>query len=220
MYSLIIPVYRNEESIPALIDNVAEMNRQLGGKMECVFVVDGCPDRCYVLLDDALSKASFRAKLILLSRNFGSFAAIRSGLAAASGSYFAVMAADLQEPQSLFMDFYRALESQQVDVAIGVRTKRDDPFVSRLAAELFWGVYRRFIQKEMPSGGVDIFGCNEMFREQLLRITLVAGGMPSGERKSTSVVIDMKCVRCARRQPQRSVPERAIASSPPYPNTN
>ena len=41
MLSLVIPVYRNEESLPDLLDAVQDLSDQLGGAMEVVFVVDG-----------------------------------------------------------------------------------------------------------------------------------------------------------------------------------
>jgi polyisoprenyl-phosphate glycosyltransferase len=170
VYSLVVPVYRNEGSIPALVACVAGLDVALSGQLEAVFVVDGSPDRCYELLDAALPRATFRARLLLLSRNFGSFPAIRIGLGAATGRHFAVMAADLQEPPSLILDFFRTLESEAVDVTVGVRAARDDPFLSRIAAGLFWRVYRKLVQKEMPEGGVDIFGCNRAFRDHLLKL--------------------------------------------------
>src|SRR5947209_7776704 len=114
MYSLIVPVYRNEESIGELVDTVLRLDDELQGELEVVFVVDGSPDRSAELLDAALSHAEVKAQLLILSRNFGSFAAIRAGLAAARGRYFAIMAADLQEPESLILDFFRSLEQEPI----------------------------------------------------------------------------------------------------------
>ena len=171
MYSLIIPVYKNEESIPELLDAVDWLNGNLEGKLEVVFVVDGSPDRSYEFLHEALPRRAFKGVLIEHSRNFGSFAAIRTGLAEASGRYFAVMAADLQEPPSLILKLFQILVSEAVDVAIGTRRKRDDPFFSKLASRTYWALYRRFVQREMPPGGADIFACNRNFRNHLLDLS-------------------------------------------------
>jgi glycosyltransferase involved in cell wall biosynthesis len=169
-YSLIVPVYRNEDSIRELIEAISQIDVSLGGGLEAVLVVDGSPDRSYERLLEGLPSASFRSRLLLLSRNFGSFAAIRAGLRAATGRYFAVMAADLQEPPQLIVDFFSALRGGQVDVTLGVRTRRGDPWTSRLASNGFWWLYRRFVQREIPSGGIDVFGCNEAFRAHLLAL--------------------------------------------------
>lgn len=167
-FSLIIPVYRNEESIAELLDAADGIQQDLDGRLEVVFVVDGSPDRCYELLLAGLQGRTFRSQLLLLSRNFGSFAAIREGMIHARGAYFAVMAADLQEPPELMVEFFQVLREQPVDIVLGTRMTRADPFLDRIAAQTFWGVYRRFVQPELPRGGVDVFGCNRAFRDKLL----------------------------------------------------
>jgi polyisoprenyl-phosphate glycosyltransferase len=167
-YSLIVPVYKNEASISRLVQVVAEVDRELDGLLEAVFVVDGSPDESFVKLREALPAQDFSGKLLVHSRNFGSFPAIRTGLAAASGRFFGVMAADLQEPPSLLIAMFRALEADECDVVLGARISRADPWPSRLAASLFWWIYRRLVVRDMPRGGVDIFACNNTFRLQLL----------------------------------------------------
>ncbi len=170
MLTLVIPVYHNEDSIPALLDVVESLHRRLNGDMEALFVVDGSPDRCYERLNTALPKRAFPSKLVLLSRNFGSFAAIRVGLGLGRGQRFAVMAADLQEPPELILEMDRALRNEEIDVVIGVRDKRIDPLLSRIPAHIFWSLYRRYVIPEVPLGGVDIFGCNRPFRDTLLQL--------------------------------------------------
>lgn len=173
MYSLVIPVYKNEGSLPSLIAVVGELNEKLEGKLEVVFVVDGSPDQSFAILRSSLATCTFTSQLLLLSRNFGSFAAIREGLRHGQGSHFAVMAADLQEPADLVLQFFRILESEPVDIAIGTRTARADPLFSRLSSGLFWSLYRKLVQPEMPPGGIDVFGCNLSVRDQLLRLESV-----------------------------------------------
>ena len=170
MLSLIMPVYRNEGSIPDLLDAVENLYQSLNGDMEALFVVDGSPDHCYELLREALPGKSFPSMLILLSKNFGSFQAIRVGLQHANGERFAVMAADLQEPPELVLEMDHVLREQEVDVVVGVRDGRKDPLMSRISSQIFWGFYRRYVVPEIPAGGVDVFGCNKAFRDTLLRL--------------------------------------------------
>lgn len=169
-FSVVIPVYKNEASIQRMLEVLSSMNRQLDGEMEAVFVVDGSPDQSFALLRAALDQLEFPAQLLAHSRNFGSFPAIRTGLEAARGDYFGVMAADLQEPPELLIAFFKALALDECDVAVGTRTGRNDPYTSRLASGLFWGLYRRLVVHDMPEGGVDVFGCNRIFRDQLLTL--------------------------------------------------
>lgn len=170
MYSLVIPVFKNEGSIPELLQVCGDLDESLGGRLEVVFVVDGSPDRSAALLAEGLPGCPFQSRMILLSRNFGAFAAIRAGLAEAQGPYFAGMAADLQEPPELILAFFRALEANEADLTLGTREQRDDPRLSRWASAVFWALYRRFVQPAMPRGGVDVFGCNLAFRNRLLAL--------------------------------------------------
>lgn len=170
MNSLIIPVYKNESTIPDLIQAIKGLSARLKGDLEVIFAVDGSPDQSAALLSQLLPESGLRAKLLLLSRNFGSFAAIRTGLTAAEGEYLAVMAADLQEPPELLLNFFHTLQSEPVDVVIGTRETRDDPFLSQLAANGFWLMYKKFVVPDMPHGGVDVFGCNRKFRDHLVRM--------------------------------------------------
>jgi len=168
MYSLVIPVYKNEGSLDELLLALGALNRSLGGKLEVVFVVDGSPDACFAVLRERLPACCFASRLVLLSRNFGSFAAIREGLRVAHGPLFAVMAADLQEPPELVERFFRALEAEPVDVVYGEREARADSLGTRLSSNSFWWLFRRLVNPAVPAGGVDVFGCNTAARDTLV----------------------------------------------------
>lgn len=170
MISIVIPVYRNASNVAALVDAMVELHDDLGGELELVFVVDGSPDDSYQQLLDRLPATGLNARIILLSRNFGSFPAIHAGLAAGRGEYFAVMAADLQEPPELMKRFLDVLESGDCDVVVGRRTSREDPWPGRLLSAAFWGCYRRLVQRDVPPGGVDVFGMNRPARDQIVRL--------------------------------------------------
>jgi glycosyltransferase involved in cell wall biosynthesis len=170
MLSLVLPVFRNEQSIPELVAVVTELHRTLPYALEAIFVDDGSPDGSRRLLLELLPKAPFRSRVVILSRNFGSFAAVRAGLAEGSGEYFAVMSADLQEPPAMVSGFLDVLKRGEHDVVVGIRDERADPFFARLASNLFWRFYRLVVQRDVPPGGVDVFGCTRAFRDQVLAL--------------------------------------------------
>ena len=173
-YSIIVPVYNNAESIPLLISELERIAAVVEGEFktdfEAVFVVDGSPDDSFTLLQEALPGARLSSQLILHSRNFGSFAAIRTGLHAATGNLFAIIAADLQEPPELLTSFLENLLNDSSDIVVGVREGRDDPQLSRMSANLFWRSYRYLVVREIPEGGVDVFACNLSVRNELLKL--------------------------------------------------
>ena len=169
IHSLIIPVYKNEENIPSLLEALSSLSNKIEN-FEVVFVVDGSPDASYELLLKQLPAQPFASQLIHLSKNFGSFAAIRRGLEEAKGDLFAVMAADLQEPPELIIDFFRVLGEGEFDIAVGERGERNDPPLTTFLSKTFWSFYRRFVIKGVPDGGVDVFACNQSVRKALLML--------------------------------------------------
>jgi polyisoprenyl-phosphate glycosyltransferase len=160
--SLVVPIYRNASTIGALIDAIAHIERKVAGKLETIFVVDGSPDDSHELLTSTLAGRGLRAQIVEHSRNFGSFAAIRTGMRLAQGQHIAVMAADLQEPPELIIEFLQRLQTGTVDVLAGERASRAD---RDTASRFYWRLYRRFVLGEMPPDGVDVFACTAAVRD-------------------------------------------------------
>lgn len=170
MLSLVIPVYNNEENLPRLFRELTAFAETLDDSLEVIFVVDGATDASLPRLQDHLRDWHVPAQLLELSRNFGSFAAITAGLTAAGGEQMAVIAADLQEPPELVLEFHRILHAGDADVVLGHRTGRADPLLSRWLSGSFWRLYRRFVVPDMPKGGVDVFGCTRQVRDHVVAL--------------------------------------------------
>lgn len=166
MLSIVVPLYRSEENLPRLFTELTRIVGLAPSPVELVFVNDGSPDRSAEIVAAALRGLPCTSQLLSLSRNFGAFAAISAGLQHARGDYFAVIAADLQEPPEITLDFLAAMHSG-ADVVFGVRQQRSDPFFSRSASGLFWWLYRHLVNREIPPGGVDVFGCNRVVRDRI-----------------------------------------------------
>lgn len=159
VYSVVIPVYTNEGTLGDAIARLTEVSTRLDGRLEAVFVVDGSPDGSLAVLQRLLPEAAIASQLVVHSRNFGSFPAIRTGMAVARGRYIGVMAADLQEPPELMEQFFTVLAKDEADIVVGRRESRADPAITSLMSRTFWGLYRRLINPSIPRGGVDVFGC-------------------------------------------------------------
>lgn len=169
--SLVVPVYRNRDSIDALVSTVEKIETQVEGALEVIFVIDGSPDDSAERLLQALQTGKLDARLVEHSRNFGSFAAIRTGMELARGNHIAVMAADLQEPPELVVEFLSRLASGDVDVVVGERASRDDR--GDTISKLYWRLYRRFVLHEVPPGGVDVFACTAEVRDVICSLESV-----------------------------------------------
>lgn len=161
--SLVVPVYKNAGSIDELLAAVEQIATRVEGELEAVFVIDGSPDDSGALLRAGLARSGARARVVEHSRNFGAFSAIRTGMRFARGRYIAVMAADLQEPPDLVIEFLARLASGRADVVAGERRSRADR--GDRASKLYWRMYRRFVMREMPPDGVDVFACTAAVRD-------------------------------------------------------
>lgn len=164
MLSIVVPLYKSEENLPRLFRELTRICDESPVPIELVFVNDGSPDASGIKAEQALDQLRVPAQVIHLSRNFGAFAAISAGLQHASGDYFCVLAADLQEPPELAIEFYRCMR-EGADITFGIRSKRNDPRAALIASGLFWALYRRLVNPEIPPGGVDVFGCNRKVRD-------------------------------------------------------
>ena len=111
----VVPVYKNQDNLPELFQELPErFSTQVAGGLEIVFVVDGSPDASLDILRDRLPSWPIQTPLVELSRNFGSFAAVAAGLRQGTGDYFAVVAADLQEPLELVLAFLKLMQSARL----------------------------------------------------------------------------------------------------------
>ena len=46
-FSVVIPVYKNQDSLPLVVEELEKMNLRLEKDLEAVFVVDGSPDESF-----------------------------------------------------------------------------------------------------------------------------------------------------------------------------
>ena len=181
IYSVVIPVYNTAAYVTETLRIAEELTERAGAdygvELEFIFVVDASPDDSLARFSAELPRARIRSQLILHSRNFGSFAAIRTGLMAGHGDFFGVIAADLQEPPELLLGFLERMLGGETDVVVGRREARDDPAASEASARLFWWFYRRLVLPDIPPGGVDVFACTRAVRDHLVRFPEVGSAL-------------------------------------------
>ena len=148
-YSIVIPIYNEEESFPALVRRLREVMDRLDGPAEVVLVDDGSRDGSYELMA-AVNREDPRFKLLQLSRNFGHQIAITAGMDAAAGQAVIVMDADLQDPPEVILQM-AARWQEGFEVVYAVREHREGETVfKRKTATLFYGLQRRLAEIDQP----------------------------------------------------------------------
>ncbi|KAF0109272.1 MAG: dolichol-phosphate mannosyltransferase [Anaerolineaceae bacterium] len=156
LISIVVPVYNNAASLPDLLARFQELAAQdAQDRFEFVFVDDGSFDNSLSVLL-SLAQRESRMRIIKLTRNFGSNAALLAGLGQARGDAVAAIAADLQDPPELILDLIRHWREGH-KVALAARQTRDDGFLNNLLSDIFYAMFRRFAIKAMPKRGFDFF---------------------------------------------------------------
>ncbi|MBX9570038.1 MAG: glycosyltransferase family 2 protein [Candidatus Obscuribacterales bacterium] len=128
--SVLVPVYNEEESLPALYDKLVSSLDKLGRTWEVILVDDGSRDLSWQLLTEMAAKDS-RIHCVRFVRNFGQTAALAAGIDFANGDIIIPMDADLQNDP---VDIVRLLEKldEGYDVVSGWRKDRQDEYFTRL----------------------------------------------------------------------------------------
>ncbi len=148
-YSIVIPIYNEEESFPALVKRLREVMDQLDGPTEVVLVDDGSRDASYQLMTEVNSE-DHRFKIVQLSRNFGHQIAITAGMDVASGQAVIVMDADLQDPPEVILQM-AARWQEGYEVVYAVREHREgETLFKRKTATIFYGIQRRLAEIDQP----------------------------------------------------------------------
>jgi polyisoprenyl-phosphate glycosyltransferase len=148
-YSIVVPVYNEEESFAELVKRLREVIDQLDGPAEVVLVDDGSKDSSYRLMMDAHDEDP-RFKIVQLSRNFGHQLAITAGMDIASGQAVIVIDADLQDPPHVILEM-AARWQEGYEVVYAVRQHREGETRFKTAtATLFYSMLRRLADIEQP----------------------------------------------------------------------
>lgn len=155
--SVIIPVYFNADSLPALYAALQDVETTLasrGLRLELIFVDDGSEDESFAELM-RIKAARPATRVIRLTRNFGTVPAIRTGLRYVTGDAFAFLSADLQDPPSLVTSLAdRWLGGSRFVIA--ERMNRHDPLMSRILSRAYYFVVRKLVLPGYPAGGFDV----------------------------------------------------------------
>lgn len=167
--SVVVPVYHNAASLPDLLARLQALaSRHTGDLFEFVCVDDGSRDDSFAVLK-RLQAAEQRLRVVKLSRNFGSNAALLAGLSHAKGDVIATISADLQDPPET-LDPMLARWRDGKKVVLAAREGRDDPPATAFLANLFYRLFRRYAISTMPREGFDFFVIDRQVRDLLLQI--------------------------------------------------
>lgn len=155
LISIIVPFLNEAANIPALVDALnifANNNRHFD--LEVIFVNDGSDDDSLKTIAD-INQFQYKAKLISLSKNFGSHAALRAGILHSTGDYVTFMYADLQDPISLVNDLFQKCNEGN-EIVWAVRNQMENSFAERTFSKFYSTLMKRYAISSYPQKGFDI----------------------------------------------------------------
>ncbi len=156
-YSVILPVFNEEECLPETLSRLEKVLGGLGGPYEIICVDDGSRDRSWAIVEEAAERNS-AVRGIRFQRNFGHQNAVFAGIRQCRGEFIVIMDADGQDPPEILPRFFDKCR-EGYDVVFAVRTNRKENALLRLCYTVFYRLYRFIVPFDVPldSGDFTVF---------------------------------------------------------------
>ena len=171
--SIVIPTYKSEANLSALIERLENVLSGLIYKHEIIFVNDNSPDNTMSVLRKFCSENPI-IKVVSLSRNFGQQLATSAGLKYASGDAVIIMDDDLQDPPEFIPELIKKWE-EGYEIVYAIRRTRQENFIKRTAYKLFYGILSKLSHINIPKDSGD-FGLMDR------KIIAIINEMPERDR--------------------------------------
>lgn len=134
--SVVIPLYKEEDNVERLVDELHAALELYPGEFELVVVDDGSTDRTRELLLESRSNRGDHIMVISHKRNLGQTQAMQTGLQAARGDVIAFMDGDLQNDPADIPSMVEKLETEHLDLLCGWRKNRQDSLDRTLPSQI------------------------------------------------------------------------------------
>ena len=150
--SVVVPVYNEQENLPALFLRLTAVLDRLGQPYEILFTNDGSRDNSLALLKDFHRQRPGQVRVIDFNGNFGQHMAIMAAFERAHGEVVVTLDADLQNPPEEIPKLLAEIEKGH-DVVGGYRKDRQDSWFRRKASRLLNRVRERTTRIRMRDQG-------------------------------------------------------------------
>jgi glycosyltransferase involved in cell wall biosynthesis len=170
-YSVIIPIYNEEDSAVLVYNSVNEVMSKLGGTYEIIFVDDGSTDSSAQRLGHILN-ASGSLVIVSLAERVGQSEALQAGFDNAQGDIYVTLDGDGQyEPREIPRLLDKLAEGY--DVVCGWRFQRQDPLLKKIASWVACIVRKLTMREKIHDVGCTL----RAFRKEVLEKVCLWGGL-------------------------------------------
>lgn len=167
--SVVATLYRSQDYVDEFCRRAGAAARALvGDDFEIVLVNDGSPDRS---LERAVAWVASDPHFVVvdLSRNFGHYKAIMTGLAQARGELVFLLDSDLEEEPEWLQSFAAQLAAERCDAVYGVQKRRKGGLFERVSGAVFYRVFRAITGMMLPTSFTTARLMTRRYIEALLR---------------------------------------------------
>ncbi len=147
--SIILPCYNESESIDDFFNKVIYELHKTKLSFEIICINDGSIDNTLEKLVIKKQKIP-QIKIIDFSKNFGKDAAMTAGLDYALGNCVIPMDCDLQDPPELLLPMIEKWRNGSLVVLAKRIDRSDDSFTKRITAGLFYKIFNKLSDIEIP----------------------------------------------------------------------
>lgn len=165
--SVIVPFLNEEEGIFLFCDTFDSFVSSLGFPVELIFVNDGSSDRSLNRISEYVFKNVEKVKVINLSKNYGSHAAIRAGLTKAEYDICTWIGSDLQEPLIIIPTAYEKITKEKYDAVYIEKKSVVVSKVNRFFSKAYSRMMQKYAVKNYSSGGTSTIVFNHKIKDYL-----------------------------------------------------
>ena len=147
--SIVTTLYRSAPYIEEFHRRTINAASKITDDIELIMVNDGSPDDS---LEIALKvhRSDPRVVVVDLSRNFGHYKAIMTGLAHATGELVFLIDSDLEEQPEDLTSFYERFRRGDCDVVYGIQQTRRGSFLERTGGAVFFALVDALSDRPLP----------------------------------------------------------------------
>ncbi len=148
-YSIVAPVFNEEEGLTEFYRRTAAVMDQLDGDCELVLVFDGSRDRSPEIGRELRARDP-RVKIIDFARNFGHQIAITAGIDYAEGDAVVIIDSDLQDPPEVIPDLVAKWKEGYEVIYAQRRSRAGETLFKLFTAKLFYRLIDRLASIDIP----------------------------------------------------------------------
>ncbi len=149
IFSIIAPIYNEDESLPELYKRVSEVMDRTHEPWELILVNDGSRDKSAEIIRDLAAKDK-RIRPVMFARNFGHQIAVTAGLDFSQGDAVIIIDADLQDPPEVILELIDKWR-EGFEVVYAVRAEREgETWFKKFTASTFYRLIYRITDVKIP----------------------------------------------------------------------